>query len=159
MDEVTEVMLPRKRLAKLLERPLCSGMLGNVEVKDTARGDLHNDQDTKEIELGRDDGEEVGSDEVRRVIPLPADQRLGPDDDERIAPVEPAAEEAEQPAGRRIRSTRLDASFLVHRELSAQEEDLGLELSPGSEGQSEQVTDEIRGVDEGRDHDVVVIVL
>jgi hypothetical protein len=60
MDDVAVVVLPGKGFAKLLERPLCGGMLGDVEMEDPPRAELHHDKDPKEVEPGRDDGEEVG---------------------------------------------------------------------------------------------------
>lgn len=68
VDEVAVAVLPGKRLAKLLKRPLCRGMLGDVEMEDSSRADFHDDQDTEEIELGGDDSEEVSGDEVNRVL-------------------------------------------------------------------------------------------
>jgi hypothetical protein len=91
-------------------------------------------------------------------LSLPADQRFGSDDDESVAPVEPPAEECEQPARRRIWSTGSHIPLLVQRKLAAQEEDLGFELSPRPQSQSEELTGEDNGVDEVRSHDVAEIV-
>ena len=68
VNEIAVVVFPWKRFTKLLERPLCCGMLGNVEVKDPTRADLHHNKNAEEVEPGRDNGEEVGCEDVWTVL-------------------------------------------------------------------------------------------
>jgi len=68
MDEVAVVVLPWKRFTKLLERPVGGGVFGDIEVKDPPRADLHHNKNAEEVEPGRDDGEEIGGEDVRRVV-------------------------------------------------------------------------------------------
>ena len=75
VDEVAVVVFPGKCFAKLLERPLSGGMLGYVEMEDPPGADFHHDQYAKEVEFGRHDGEEVGSEDVRRMVVQRVDQR------------------------------------------------------------------------------------
>jgi hypothetical protein len=56
---------------------------------------------------------------------MPADQRLGPHDDERVTPLKQLGEEDQAHSSRGIGASGFDTSLFAKRELTAQKEILG----------------------------------
>jgi len=66
---------------------------------------------------------------------VPADQRLGPNHDRGLAPIEEPGKQRQRHSRRSVNAPRLDAALLVQREFPAEKEVLRLDGSPTSERQ------------------------
>jgi hypothetical protein len=67
-EEKLMIVITRKCIPQLLQRPLSRRMFGHVEVENPPRSDLHCDKYIKETEPCRDRNEEMASDNRVRMI-------------------------------------------------------------------------------------------
>src|ERR1700756_1079121 len=63
------VLIARKRLPQLLQSPLRSRMLGDIEVEQTPRSDLEGNEYIKDTEAYRHGNEEIASDNSTCMVP------------------------------------------------------------------------------------------
>jgi len=66
---------------------------------------------------------------------VPADQGLGPNHDQRVAPIEEPGKRRQRQTRRGVNAPRLDATLLKQRKLPAEKEVLRFDGSPRSERQ------------------------
>ena len=63
------ILIAREGFSQLLQCPLRSRMIRDVEVKQTSGSDLECDEYIKDTEACRDGDKEIASDDLARVIP------------------------------------------------------------------------------------------
>jgi hypothetical protein len=61
VDEEPEGVIAREPFAQLLLRPLCAGVIGDIEMQDSSSSQFHENEHIKDTESGRDHDQEVTS--------------------------------------------------------------------------------------------------
>jgi hypothetical protein len=75
MDEEARRVVERHRFASLLQRPLCRGVSGHIDVQETAAGVFHEHKDVEEPERGCDHDAEITD---HKCLGMIADKRQPP---------------------------------------------------------------------------------
>jgi hypothetical protein len=68
VDEEAKRMIPRERFAQLLLGPIRTGVIGDIDVQDSASAQFHDNEYINDTEPGRHHHEEVTGDSVLSVI-------------------------------------------------------------------------------------------